>query len=151
DRLPVDRRPHWAYCRWLDVVRRINGRPQSAREWDEIEAEVQSIQRLTPGNWHGEYLRSKVAESRRTGRRTSSASGNPIIPRSAPEELRAPAPTGRFPRLLGRSRGGPAADSRLGADGPTASPPAVSGSTAGEQALSLPDSRAQPGARRGRD
>src|SRR5262249_13703130 len=42
--LPPDRRPHWAYCRWWEVIRRINGRPRSDREWDEIEAEVRSIQ-----------------------------------------------------------------------------------------------------------
>jgi hypothetical protein len=70
DRLPTDRRPHGAYCREVDVVRKINARPRSPREWDEIEAEIQRIQKLMPGNWFGEYLRNRVAEARGAGRTT---------------------------------------------------------------------------------
>ena len=66
---PGGRRPHWAYCRFEAVVRRINARPRSPREWDEIEAEVRSIQRLTPGNWYAEYLINKIAEARHVRRR----------------------------------------------------------------------------------
>ena len=60
------RKEHWAYCRWVEVVRRINARPKTPREWEEIDSEVQSIQQLTPKSWYGEYLRSKVAEARRS-------------------------------------------------------------------------------------
>src|SRR5262249_25345374 len=87
--LPVDRRPHWAYCRFKEVVRRINPGPGSAREWDAIEAEVRSIQRLTPGNWYGEYLINKVAEARRSRRRRGGNSDNVVVRGSAPED---PAP-----------------------------------------------------------
>ena len=69
NRLPAHRKEHWAYCRMVEVARRINLRPQSTQEWDEIAPEISNIQRLTPNNWYGEYLRNKVAEVRRTGRR----------------------------------------------------------------------------------
>ena len=55
----------------VDVARRINARPKTPGEWDEIEAEIVKIQRLTPNIWYGEYLRNKVAEVRRGGRRLS--------------------------------------------------------------------------------
>ena len=57
----------WAYCRWVAVVARINARPRTDKEWDEIEHEISSVQRLTPGNWYGEYLQNRVAEARRGG------------------------------------------------------------------------------------
>ena len=31
--LPAQRRHHWAYCRWVDLVRRINAKPTTAEEW----------------------------------------------------------------------------------------------------------------------
>ena len=74
DRLPPDRRPHWAYCRAKEVCRQINAHPRSTGEWDAIEAEVRAIQQLTPGNWVGEYLRRLVAE----GRRGRSTTGGPV-------------------------------------------------------------------------
>ena len=38
-RLPAQRRDHWAYCRWVDLVRRINANPTTAKEWASINAE----------------------------------------------------------------------------------------------------------------
>jgi hypothetical protein len=61
--LPQSRFDHWAYCRCVDVVRRINDGPKSAAEWTTIHAEVAEIRRLAPKNWFGEYLRN-LAEQR---------------------------------------------------------------------------------------
>ena len=115
NQLPVERRPHWAYCRFEAVVRRINARPRSAREWDTIEAEVRSIQRLTPGNWYAEYLINKIAEARQARRRPAAASDGMVVRGSAPEEpspqlqpearSQPPAPAPSRRRTLGRSRG----------------------------------------------
>jgi hypothetical protein len=125
----------------MEVVRRINQRPRTEREWDEIEAEIQSIQRLTPGHWYGVYLRDKAAEVRRSarGRRTSAASENLIIRGSAPEESPSPTPTRRFPRLFGRSREpAPAATPPAGSASSPATPPVL------EQPLTLPGSLPGP-------
>ena len=46
----------------------INARPRTDKEWDEIEQEISSIQRLTPGDWYGEYLQNRVTEANRGGR-----------------------------------------------------------------------------------
>jgi hypothetical protein len=97
--LPAQRKQVWAYCRWVAVVALINAHPHTDREWDDIEQEVRSIQKLTPGNWYGEYLQNRVAEARRGGR--GSARGGKLVVRgSAPDEN----PTPRFPRLLTRAR-----------------------------------------------
>ena len=42
-RLPANRRDHWAYCRWAEVVRQINARPSTPQEWAQIDAEIQRI------------------------------------------------------------------------------------------------------------
>ena len=102
NRLPAERKPVWAYCRWVAVVARINAPPKTTREWDEIEQEVKSIQRLTPGNWYGEYLQNRVAEARRGGK-SSTRAGRLVVRGSNPDE---PAPR-KLPRLLGRSRSEP--------------------------------------------
>jgi hypothetical protein len=75
NRLPVSRKELWAYCRWVELVRRINAGPRSDREWDAIEAEIQSVRRLNPNNWYGEYLRSRVAEARRSRRPAAAPAG----------------------------------------------------------------------------
>jgi hypothetical protein len=148
--LPDERRPHWAYCRIVAVVRRINARPRTAREWDAIEAEVRDIQRLTPGNWYAEYLINKVAEARRSRRRPPAPSDGLVVRGSAPEDSAPqlqpqadPQPQAQAParrRLLGRSRGTPAAPIQPGspADGPPA--PAGDSSTI----LNLPISPSEP-------
>ena len=96
---------------------RINAPPKSDRDWDEIEQEIRSVQRLVPGNWYGEYLQNRVAEARRAAGR----SGKLVVRGSAPDEN----PPRRFPRLLGRS-----------ATEPTS--PRTAAPADGEQALGLP-------------
>src|SRR5262249_5275337 len=82
-----------------------------------------SIQRLTPGNWYGEYLISKIAEARRSRRRGGGNSDNVVVRGSSPEDPapalqpQAQAPERRRPGLFGRSRGTAAA-----AAGPPPSP-----------------------------
>jgi hypothetical protein len=106
NRLPAHRQAHWAYCRMVDVARRINARPKTPGEWDEIAAEIVKIQRLTPNNWYGEYLRNKVAEVRNGGRRTPPKSDNLIVRSAASDDSQKQVDpeTRRFPRLFGRSR-----------------------------------------------
>ncbi|HKM53413.1 MAG TPA: hypothetical protein VJY33_08380 [Isosphaeraceae bacterium] len=91
NQLPAERKQVWAYCRWVAVVDRINAFPRTDREWDQIEQEIRSIQRLTPGSWYGDYL-SRVIEARRTGR--SSARGRLVVRGSAPDESSSPAQPG---------------------------------------------------------
>lgn len=121
NRLPAQRRQIWAYCRWVAVVAQMNAHPQTDREWDAIEQEIRSVQRLTPGNWYGEYLQNRVNEARR-GARTSSRAGKLVVRGSAPEE----AAEGESSISSRKSR--------------TAleSPPAQSEARSGEQALGLP-------------
>ncbi|HZW29779.1 MAG TPA: hypothetical protein VFF52_03675 [Isosphaeraceae bacterium] len=155
NRLPANRREHWAYCRCDAVRRRINRHPRTEREWDEIEAEIQSIQRLAPGHWIGAYLHDKAAELRRLarGRRVSAPSENLVVRGSAPEEPPSPAPARRFPRLFGRSREpATAAPQPAGAPSASATPPALepplvlAGSTPGPALPRDPDQPASPGA-----
>ena len=106
NRLPTHRQAHWAYCRMVDVARRINARPKSTAEWDEIAAEIVKIQQLTPNNWYGEYLRNKVVEVRRGGQRMQPKSDDLIVRSSASDDSKKqvdPEPR-RFPRLFGKSR-----------------------------------------------
>ncbi len=102
NRLPTNRTNHWAYCRIVGVATRMNARPKSAREWDEIEAEIKSIQRLAPNLWYGEYLRDRLADVRKGRSRTKAQSDNFVVRGSAPDE--GPEQTRRFPRLFGKSR-----------------------------------------------
>jgi len=67
NQLPEQRRQVWAYCRWVAVVALINAHPQSDREWDDIEQELRSIEKLTPRNWYGDYLQKRVAEAPASG------------------------------------------------------------------------------------
>lgn len=55
--LPESRNDHWAYCRCVEVVRRINAAPASAEEWAAVNDEITAIRKLAPRNWFGEYLR----------------------------------------------------------------------------------------------
>jgi hypothetical protein len=124
NRLPAQRRQIWAYCRWVAVVAQINAHPRSDQEWDTIEKEIRSIQRLTPGNWYGEYLQNRVAEARRGGR-SAGRPGRVVVRGSAPEEE----DPGEAPRPVKR--------------------PSAPASVGGEEALglpSLPASADAPGA-----
>jgi hypothetical protein len=102
NQLPANRAEHWAYCRWVEVARRLKLHPQSAREWDELEAEVAKIQQLAPKIWLGEYLRDKVAEARRDRGKSPTRSDALIVRGSAPDESQST--PFRFPRLFGKSR-----------------------------------------------
>ncbi len=102
NRLPANRINHWAYCRMVSVATRMNARPQSDREWTEIEAEIQSIQRLAPKLWYGEYLRNRLAEARKSRSRLPAKRDNLVVRGSAPEEESGE--SRRLPRLFGRSR-----------------------------------------------
>jgi hypothetical protein len=62
EKLPASRRDHWAYCRCVDVVRRINAKPASGADWDRVHAEIRAIRELSPQNWFGEYLRNLAAQ-----------------------------------------------------------------------------------------
>lgn len=125
--LPPQRKSVWAYCRWVAVVQRINARPRSDRDWDQIEQEVRSIQRLTPGNWYGEYLQNRVAEARRGGR-GASRQGRLVVRGSSPDD----SPPSRFPRLMGRS---PQAQTKVAEPGQPLT---------GEQPLGLPSPAEAP-------
>jgi len=91
----------------VDVVRRLNARPQTAQEWESIESEVQSIQKLTPNSWYGEYLRNKVAETRRLNPRPAAQSDNQLVRGASSDE----ADTRKTPRLFGRLRRGAPSES----------------------------------------
>jgi hypothetical protein len=125
NRLPANRVEHWAYCRCIEVARRLNLQPTSQREWNELDAEVTSIQQLAPKLWLGEYLRNKIAEARRGA--GPSASNQPaksdrlVVRGSAPDD--SAEPRFRFPRLLGRMR----ANSTAQQSPPPADPDAGSG------------------------
>jgi hypothetical protein len=125
NQLPAQRKAVWAYCRWVAVVARINAHPRSDREWDDIEQEIHSIQRLTPGNWYGEYLLNRVAEARRGGK-PPSRNGRLVVRGSDPDET----PPRGSRGLLGRLRSG------------SQPAPGVSSQAAGEQALGLPSAAA---------
>jgi hypothetical protein len=81
NQLPADRKEQWAYCRWVDVVRRINLHPQTTKEWDDIDQEVRSIQVLAPKSWYGDYLCGKVSEARRAAL-GSAKQDRPVAPKS---------------------------------------------------------------------
>jgi hypothetical protein len=87
NRLPAERKKIWAYCRLPAVVARINDRPRSGQEWDEIEKEIKSIQVLTPGQdgWYCEYLKECVAAARR-GERPPARSKGLVVRGATPEE-----------------------------------------------------------------
>ena len=80
----------------------MNARPKTSTEWDEIEAEILSIQRLAPNLWYGEYLRNRLAEVRKGRGRTQAQSDRLVVRGSAPEDSEDQAR--RFPRLFGKSR-----------------------------------------------
>ncbi len=80
----------------------MNARPKSSREWDEIEAEIQSIRRLAPKLWYAKYLEDKLAEVRPGRSRTKAQSDNLVVRGSAPDDSQGQ--TRRFPRLFGKSR-----------------------------------------------
>ena len=110
--LPGDRRDHWAYCRAVEVVRRINARPRAASEWAAIESEIEQIRRLSPSNWFAEYLRNRAAERNPNARAAALLRADKEVVRcSSPEEdsITPPAPKPAAPRRLGPSSTAPGA------------------------------------------
>lgn len=84
--LPETRRVAWAYCRMRGVVARINAPPTDADEWLSIQREIDQIQRLSPRNWYGEYLRNLAAERSKSARR--GLPGKLLVRGASPEEPR---------------------------------------------------------------
>ncbi len=122
NRLPANRTNYWAYCRMVAVATRMNARPESDSEWSEIEAEIQSIQRLAPKLWFGEYLRNRLVEARSRSR-TQPKSDNLVVRGSAPDEDQGEAR--RFPRLFGKSRANASGSNEPGPAEPSPSPAAA--------------------------
>ena len=91
--LPPDRRDHWAYCRAVAVVSKINAHPTSAREWGAIDAEIQTIRALSPSHWFSEYLRNLAAERNRTPHGRTARAGKMVVRGSSPEDPTPPVPT----------------------------------------------------------
>ncbi|WP_165219129.1 peptidase MA family metallohydrolase [Aquisphaera insulae] len=86
NRLPSDRKGVWAYCRWVEVVNRINAHPRTDREWDDIQEEVRDVQKLVPGNWYGAYLENLVKDARRNKTAAGGRRAGVVVRGSAPEE-----------------------------------------------------------------
>ncbi len=146
--LPADRANHWAYCRIVGVAKRINARPKTADEWDEIEAEIQNIQRLAPKLWYGEYLRNKLAEVRKIRSRSQPQRDNLVVRGSAPDDGQAR--DRRFPRLFGKSQRTAPSNSKADAEdtprtaaapATTAEAPAAAGSGLAWQVRETPNFR----------
>ncbi|MBV8269333.1 MAG: hypothetical protein JO252_23670 [Planctomycetaceae bacterium] len=83
-RLPREHRDYWAYCRCVEVVRRLNAGPRTQQEWASLNAEIQQICALSPKNWYGEYLRNLAAE--RAPSRRSGWSRRMVVRGASPEE-----------------------------------------------------------------
>ena len=91
--LPENRRDHWAYCRAVEVVRKINAKPTTAKEWADIDAEIDQIAKLSPKNWFAEYLRDRAAERNpqskakvKTGANDKKRVGGLLVRGASPDE-----------------------------------------------------------------
>lgn len=87
EKLPAGRRDHWAYCRLVAVLERINAGPKTPPDWAEIHAEIDHIRLLSPKNWYGEYLRNVVVE--RSGGARRGKSDSLVVRGAAPDENQA--------------------------------------------------------------
>ena len=65
NKLPVSRRPHLSYCKYAELVERINAGPASEAEWSKIESEIEEVRKLSPKQWYGNYLLNLLAAGRR--------------------------------------------------------------------------------------
>ncbi|WP_337174009.1 hypothetical protein [Paludisphaera sp.] len=125
-RLPTVRNKVWAYCRWSAIVSRINAGPASKAEWDLIEREIQSVERLTPDHWFVDYLKDLVTDAR-AGKRpipkgSGAGPGLASIRGAEPEEEHEAAPAPR-PRVDPRARQARAGALDLPAGGDDLPPP----------------------------
>jgi Peptidase MA superfamily len=135
EKLPPGRRDHWAYCRLVAILERINAGPESPADWAEIHAEIDHIRLLSPKNWYGEYLRNVVVE-RSGGVRRAKADAL-VVRGAAPDEAQSPprvartrvtnpakvaardaAPTPEAPPAAEPPRFTPAPDAAVGVPGP---------------------------------
>ena len=114
NRLPDDRREHWAYCRSSEVARRIDAKPKSEADWVKIDAEIEQIRALAPNNWLGDYLRNRA--SARPSARKSPKAGPTIVRAASPEE--APPRSGRAARSVPVPAPAPGSEPPAMANGP---------------------------------
>ena len=84
NKLPALRNDHWAYCRLVTVLEKINAGPKTPADWAEVHAEIDHIRVLAPKNWYGEYLRNVVVE--RSGGVRPAKKDVVIIRGAAPDE-----------------------------------------------------------------
>jgi hypothetical protein len=99
--LPAGRKDHWAYCRSVDVLRRLKAKPATAEEWASIDREIGEIKALNPSFWWAEYLRNLADDSSRAAARTPKgrivrgASPETDLPRVGSTTSQPQAPAGR--------------------------------------------------------
>ena len=98
-KLPPGRQDHWAYCRLVAVLERINAGPKTPADWAEIHAEIDHIRLLSPKNWYGEYLRNVVVERSAGARRGKT---DALVVRGASPDERQP--TARPSRTLVKNK-----------------------------------------------
>ncbi|MDR3632293.1 MAG: hypothetical protein P4L84_00575 [Isosphaeraceae bacterium] len=84
NRLPKEYFNHLAYCRCVEIVKRINAKPASAEEWAQIDADIVKIKEMSPKLWFGDYLRNLAAE--RSKGQNRSRSNKVVVRGAAPEE-----------------------------------------------------------------
>lgn len=85
--LPETRKIHWAYCRSVEVVRRLKAKPTSAADWADIDREIAEIKALSPKYWYAEYLRNRAADMSRGAAKPAPAKGR-VIRGAMPESDR---------------------------------------------------------------
>jgi hypothetical protein len=76
--LPEGRKIHWAYCRSVEVVRRLKAKPTTAAEWAAIDREIAEIKALSPKYWYAEYLRNRAADMARGAAKPAQPKGRVI-------------------------------------------------------------------------
>jgi hypothetical protein len=84
NKLPALRNDHWAYCRLVTVLEKINANPKTPADWAEVHAEIDHIRVLAPKNWYGEYLRNVVVE--RSGGVRPAKKDAVVVRGAAPDE-----------------------------------------------------------------
>jgi hypothetical protein len=100
--LPRERDDARAYCRMVEVVRRINARPASVEEWAGIRAEIDQVRRLAPESYYAEYLRNLAAELSATAPKSNQRAKEGVRLRGGqPDEAhRAPGPGPTDPEVM---------------------------------------------------
>ena len=91
-RLPEGRKIHWAYCRSVEVVRKLKAKPASADEWAAIDREIAEIKALSPKYWYAEYLRNRAADMSKGAAKAAAPKGRVV--RGAMPESDAERPSG---------------------------------------------------------